>query len=59
LDGTGQQSLVFGNADVGMRLEPTGRTPRHYTLGFDDQQDGVERLVRCTHQVMSNAYYDA
>jgi hypothetical protein len=44
---------------AGMRLEPTGRNPRHYTLGFDDLQEGVQRLVRCTHQVTSNVYYDA
>jgi hypothetical protein len=44
---------------AGMRLEPTGRNPRHYTLSFDDLEDGVQRLVSCPHQVMPNAYYDA
>jgi len=42
-----------------MRLEPTGRNPRHYTVSFDDLQGGVQRLVSCPHQVMPNAYYDA
>ena len=44
---------------AGMRLEPTGRNPRHYTVGFDDLADGVQRLVRCPHQVVPNAYHDA
>jgi hypothetical protein len=44
---------------AGMRLEPTGRNPHHYTLSFDDMQDGVRRLVVCPHQVMPNAYHDA
>ena len=44
---------------AGMRLEPTGRNPRHYTMSFDDLQGGVQRLVSCPHQVMPNAYYDA
>ena len=35
-----------------MRLEPTGRNPRHYTVSFDDLEDGVQRLVSCPHQVM-------
>lgn len=42
-----------------MRLEPTGRNPRHYTVGFEDLEDGVRRLVACPHQVVPNAYYDA
>ena len=29
---------------VQMRLEPTGRNPCHYTVGFDDLDDGVRRL---------------
>ena len=39
-----------------LRLEPTGRNPRHYTLAFDDLDDGVARLVGCEHQVVSNPY---
>ena len=44
---------------AGMRLEPTGRNPRHYTVGFDHLDDGVRRLARCPHQVVPNAYHDA
>ena len=41
-----------------LRLEPTGRNPRHYTLAFDDLDDGVARLVGCDHDVVSNPYYE-
>jgi hypothetical protein len=44
---------------AGMRLEPTGRNPRHYTVSFDDLEDGVQGLVSCPHQVVPNAYHDA
>lgn len=44
---------------AGIRLEPTGRNPRHYTVGFDDLEDGVRRLASCPHQVMPNSYHDA
>jgi hypothetical protein len=44
---------------AGMRLEPTGRNPRHFTVGFDDLEDGVRRLAACPHQIMPNAYHDA
>jgi hypothetical protein len=44
---------------AGMRLEPTGRNPRHYTLGFDGLEDGVRQLASCAHQVVPNVYYDA
>ena len=44
---------------AGMRLEPTGRNSRHYTVSFDDLEDGVQRLVSCTYQIMPNRYHDA
>jgi hypothetical protein len=44
---------------AGMRLEPTGRNPRHYTVSFDDLEDGVRRLASCPHRVRPNAYHDA
>ena len=44
---------------TGLRLEPTGRNPRHYTIAFDDLSLGIERLVDCEHQVVPNPYYDA
>jgi hypothetical protein len=31
---------------AGMRLEPTGRDPRHYTVSFDDLENGMQRLPR-------------
>jgi hypothetical protein len=43
---------------AGLRLEPTGRNPRHYTLGFDDVDEGIQELARCEHQVVLNAYHD-
>jgi hypothetical protein len=45
--------------DAGLRLEPTGRNPRHYTIGFDDLEHGVTRLVSCEHQVVPNPYHAA
>ena len=42
-----------------MKLEPTGRNPHHFTVGFDDLMGGVRRLVTCPHQVMPNIYHDA
>ena len=31
---------------AGMRLEPTGRNPRHFTVGFDDLERGVRDVLR-------------
>jgi len=42
----------------GLYLEPTGRNPRHYTVRFDDLDEGVKALTSCDHQVMTNPYYD-
>jgi hypothetical protein len=42
-----------------LRLEATGRNPRHYTIGFDELADGIERLIRCRDQVVPNPYYEA
>lgn len=44
---------------AGLRLEPTGRNPRHHTVSFADLDDGVRRLLGCPHQVVPNSYYDA
>ena len=43
---------------VDMRLEPTGRNPRHYTVVFDDLDEGVERLQRCGHRLWPNPYHE-
>ena len=45
--------------ELGLRLEPTGRNPRHYDVSFDDLDDGVARLSRCEHYVMVNPYHEA
>jgi hypothetical protein len=44
---------------AGLRLEPTGRNPRHYTVGFDDLDKGVQRIAICGHQIVPNPYHDA
>ena len=32
---------------LGLRLEPTGRNPRHYDVTFDDLDEGTTTLSRC------------
>jgi hypothetical protein len=44
---------------AGLRLEPTGRNPRHYTVGFDDLDQGIAALAGCPRQVVPNHYHDA
>jgi len=39
---------------VGVRLEPTGRNRRHFTVIFDDLDAGTEALLSCRHQVWIN-----
>lgn len=41
----------------GVRLEPTGRNVRHYTISFDDLAQGVKALVGAEHRVMTNPYH--
>lgn len=43
---------------AGLRLEPSGRNPRHFTIGFDDLDAGVARLCACDHRVLVNPYHD-
>ena len=43
---------------AGLRLEPTGRNPRHYTVMFDDLDD-VDSLLAAEHQVWTNPYHEA
>jgi hypothetical protein len=40
-----------------VRLEPTGRNGRHYTISFDDLARGVKALAGAEHRVMTNPYY--
>ena len=42
---------------VGVRLEPTGRNRRHFTVMFDDLDAGTEALLSCRHQVWFNPYH--
>ena len=44
--------------EAGLRLEPTGRNPRHFTVSFDDLDDGVERLRCCQHSLWRNPYHE-
>ncbi len=44
---------------AGLRLEPTGRNPRHYTIGFDELDQGIAALVGCRHQVVPNPFHNA
>jgi len=44
---------------TGLRLEPTGRNPLHYTVGFDDLDRGIAALCASQHQVVANPYHDA
>ena len=43
---------------AGMRLEPTGRNPRHFDIGFDDLDDGIARLLGCEHRTVVNPYHE-
>jgi hypothetical protein len=43
---------------AGLRLEATGRNPRHFDVGFDDLEAGVDRLVSCEHQTVANPYHE-
>jgi hypothetical protein len=44
---------------AGLRLEATGRNPRHFDVGFDELEDGITRLVACEHRTHANPYYEA
>ncbi len=56
-------SLTLMTAGVlraaGLRLEPTGRNPRHFDVTFDDLDDGVVRLASCEHRTVDNPYNEA
>ena len=41
-----------------LRLEPTGRNRRHFTVAWDNLDDGVARLVACEHETRQNPYHD-
>lgn len=41
-----------------LRLEPTGRNPRHFDVTFHDLDEGVARLISCPHRTTDNPYHD-
>jgi hypothetical protein len=43
---------------VGVRLEPTGRNRRHFTVMLDDLDNGTSALLACRHQVWINPYHE-
>ncbi len=43
---------------AGLRLEPTGRNPRHYTVSFDELGQGVRMPAGCQRQVLTNPDHD-
>jgi hypothetical protein len=43
---------------AGFRLEPTGRNSQHFTVAFDDLDEGISRLSRCEHEVWPNPYHE-
>ena len=43
---------------AGFRLEPTGRNPRHFTVAFDELDEGVTRLTTLEHQAWVNHYHE-
>lgn len=42
----------------GLRLEPTGRNPRHYTVQLDDLGEALVRLCALEHEIWPNPYHD-
>ena len=43
---------------AGLRLDPTGRNPRHFTVAFDDLDAGVDALIACEHETWANPYHE-
>lgn len=43
---------------AGLRLEPTGRNPRHFTVAFDALDAGIEALLACEHRSWANPYHE-
>ena len=56
----GRMTIIIARelAGCGLRLEPTGRNPCHYTAGFDDLERGVKALASCAREVVTNPYHD-
>ena len=43
---------------AGFRLDPTGRSPRHFTVAFDDLDAGIQALLACEHRSWTNPYHE-
>lgn len=43
---------------AGLSLLPTGRNPLHFTVGFEDLDEGVDRLCDCEHRTVVNPYHE-
>ena len=56
----GELTIVTVGAlrSAGVRLEPTGRNRRHFTVMLDDLDAGTEALLSCRHQVWINPYHE-
>ncbi len=44
---------------AGLRLEPTGRNPRHCTAMFENLDEDVDSLLAAEHQIWINPYHEA
>src|SRR5260370_7593170 len=42
-----------------LQFEPTAPHPRHYTVSFEDLDDGLARLAHCQQRIVPNPYHDA
>jgi hypothetical protein len=49
---------VAARRSAGLRLDPTGRNPRHFDIILDDLHDGLARLVGCPHQTIVDPYHE-
>jgi hypothetical protein len=56
----GQLTLIIVGAlrSAGLRLDPTGRNPRHFDITFEVLDDGVARLLGCEHRTIVNPYHE-
>lgn len=43
---------------AGLRLEPTGRNPQHFTVGFGSLDDSIEILASCEQRLWRNPYHE-
>lgn len=53
-------TLVFVRSirEAGLRLDPTGRNPHHFTISFDELDAGIARLCGCDFKIWENPYHE-